>query len=71
MNIKPNIKLKTVLFKKDITQRNLAFGSNIDESRISRIIKGYEIPTSEMKESIAAFLETEIEELFEQRSYLL
>ena len=47
MNIRPNIKLKTVLLERGITQRDLAFSSNIDESRISRIIKGYEKPTSE------------------------
>jgi len=65
MNLKSNIKLKIVLLERSITQRDLAFGTNIDESRISRIIKGYEKPTSEMQEEIADFLDMEIEELFQ------
>lgn len=64
MNIKPNIKLKTVLLERGITQRDLAFSSNIDESRISRIIRGYEKPTSDMKESISDYLKMKPEELF-------
>jgi transcriptional regulator with XRE-family HTH domain len=64
MDIRPNIKLKTVLLEKGITQRDLAFSSNIDESRISKIIKGYERPTSEMKEAISEFLGMEQEALF-------
>lgn len=64
MDLKPNVRLKTVLFERGITQRTLAFGSNIDEARISKIIRGYEKPTFEMKESIADFLGNEIEELF-------
>jgi len=56
MNVKPNLKLKMLLLQKGMTQRQLAFGANIDEGRISKIIKGYEVPTSEMKEEIAEFL---------------
>ena len=61
---RPNTKLKVVLMEKGITQRDLAFGSYIDESRISKIIKGYEKPTFEMKESIADFLGIERKKLF-------
>ena len=64
MNLKSNIKLKTTLFEQGITQRDLAFATNIDESRVSKIIKGYEKPTSEMKEVIAEYLEMNLEELF-------
>jgi transcriptional regulator with XRE-family HTH domain len=64
MELTPNAKLKSMLFKKGITQRDLGFGSNIDETRISKIIRGYEKPTYEMKEAIADFLKAEIEELF-------
>ena len=64
MNLRPNIKLKTILLERGITQRTLAFESNIDESRISKIIKGYEKPTSEMKDAISDFLEIGSEELF-------
>ena len=64
MNLKPNIKLKTALLERGITQRDLAFSSKIDESRISRIIKGYEKPTSEIKDAISDFLDMKQEELF-------
>ena len=64
MDIKPNIRLKMVLLQRGITQRDLGFGTNIDESRISRIIKGYEKPSSEIKEIISEFLQMEEEELF-------
>ena len=59
-----NKKLKIALFVKGLTQRDLSFGTHIDEGRISRIIRGYERPTYEMKKSIAKFLEMEMEELF-------
>jgi len=65
MKVRPNIKLKTTLLRQGITQRDLAFGSNIDESRVSKIVKGYEVPTYEMKESIANFLRIKAEKLFE------
>jgi transcriptional regulator with XRE-family HTH domain len=64
MKINPNIKLKTMLFEKGITQRDLAFGSNIDESRISKIIKGYEKATSDMKEAISEYLGIDLDEIF-------
>jgi hypothetical protein len=66
MAIKPNVKLKVVLMEKGLTQRNLAFGTNIDESRISKIIKGYEKPTGDMKEAISDYLTMEQQELFPQ-----
>ena len=64
MDIKPNLKLKMLLLQNGMTQRQLAFGANIDESRISKIIKGYEIPTSEMKEEISEFLGVSVNECF-------
>ena len=64
MRTLPNKKLKMALFDKGLTQRDLAFGKRIDEGRISRIIRGYEIPTQEMKKAISKFLEMEVEELF-------
>lgn len=65
MNITPNFKLKILLLQKGMTQRQLAFGANIDEGRISKIIKGYEIPTSEMKEEISEFLGVPEKECFQ------
>ena len=64
MVLKPNIKFKAALLERGITQRDLAFRTNIDESRISRIIRGYEKPTFEIKESISDFLKIKPEELF-------
>jgi len=64
MNVKPNVKLKAVLLERGLTQRTLAFETNIDESRMSRIIKGYEIPTSEMKEVISDYLGMQEADLF-------
>ena len=64
MLIRPNTKLKVVLMEKGLTQRDLAFGSYIDESRISKIIKGYEKPTFEMKESISEYLGMKRQDLF-------
>ena len=66
MKTLPNIELKIALMKRGLTQRDLAFGSNIDESRISKIIKGYETPTVEMKQAIADYLGREVEDLFEK-----
>ncbi|NQT56101.1 MAG: helix-turn-helix transcriptional regulator [Desulfobacteraceae bacterium] len=60
----PNIRLKVALMKKGLTQRNLAFETQIDETRISKIIRGYEVPTWDMKKEIAKFLEMEVEGLF-------
>jgi transcriptional regulator with XRE-family HTH domain len=64
MKLRPNGRLKLLLFQKGVTQRQLAFGANIDESRISRIIHGYEKPTSEMREAIAEYLNESESELF-------
>jgi transcriptional regulator with XRE-family HTH domain len=67
MQISPNTKLKVLLMKKGLTQRDLAFGVRVDESRISRIIKGYEDPTEQAKKAIADFLGVEIREIFGEK----
>lgn len=64
MTAKPNIKLKAILFGYGLTQRDLAFSTGINESRISKIIRGYEIPTPEIKRVIAQCLKTKPEEIF-------
>lgn len=60
----PNFSLKIALLRKGVSQRDLAFETGIDESRISRIIRGYEVPTEEMKKSISQFLGIKEGELF-------
>lgn len=64
MKTLPNIRLKVSLMKRKLTQRDLAFGTKIDESRISRIIKGYEVPSWEIKRTISDFLKMNVDELF-------
>lgn len=67
MTVQPNVKLKMILFERGITQRDLVFGANIDEGRISKIIRGYERPTSEMREAIAEYLKMPEPEIFGNR----
>ena len=65
-----NIALKVALLEKGMSQRELAMQARIAETRISQIIRGWERPTFEMKESICNVLDKEIEELFKpQRAY--
>lgn len=64
----PNIKLKTILFERGMTQRQLAWGTGIDEGLISKAAR-YNMTTAEMRERIADFLDMKQEELFDQRNY--
>jgi transcriptional regulator with XRE-family HTH domain len=63
MVIKPNTKLKMLLFKEGITQRKLAFAIGIDEAQISKAIR-YGQSTEEMREAISRFLGIGKKELF-------
>ena len=63
MVIRPNTELKMYLFKKGITQRELAFGTNIDESLISKAVKHGQ-STVEMREKISRFLDVDQKEVF-------
>ena len=62
--MKVNVKLKALLLEKGLTQRELAFQTKIDEGRLSRIIRGYERPTREMRWEIADFLGVSEREIF-------
>ena len=64
MEIRPNTRLKSKLLENGITQRDLALELKISELKISGIIRGWEKPTSEIKEMISDFLNTKPEELF-------
>ena len=68
MNRGPNIKLKTILYKRGLTQRALAFGTEIDEALISKAVR-YNMTTWEMRERIADFLNVSQSEIFDQRNY--
>jgi DNA-binding Xre family transcriptional regulator len=68
MTTEPNIKLKTLLYKRAVTQRQLAFGTEIDESQISKAVK-HGISTAEIRERIADFLDVNQSEIFNYRNY--
>ncbi len=68
MKNKPNLELKTILFKRGITQRQLSFGTGIDEGLISKTIR-YGMTTAQIRERIADFLNVNQSELFNYRNY--
>jgi transcriptional regulator with XRE-family HTH domain len=58
----PNLKLQ--LWKKHIRQNQLARLLHIDETVVSKIVNGLRRPNEELRERIAALLESEEEWLF-------
>lgn len=64
----PNIKLKTILFERGMTQRQLAWGTKIDEGLISKAAR-YNMATAEMRERIADFLDVEQTDIFDRPNY--
>jgi len=68
MNKGPNIKLKTILLERGITQRQLAWGTGIDEGLISKAVR-YNMTTAEIRERIGDFLDMVQEDLFDHRHY--
>ena len=64
MTGKPNIRLKILLLEQDITQRQLAWGIQIDEGLISKAVK-YNMTTAEIRGRIADFLEINQEDIFD------
>ena len=63
---KPNLKLKTILFKRGMTQRELSWGTGIDEGLISKAVR-YSIDTPGIRERIADFLDMNQDELFDSK----
>ena len=63
MVIRPNTKLKIHLFEKGISQRQLAFGTEIDEAMISKAIR-YGQSNREMRDKISEYLNVDKKELF-------
>jgi DNA-binding Xre family transcriptional regulator len=59
----PNTKLKVVLMEKNLSQRDLAFGAEISEDRISQAIR-YGKTTPEMRKKICKFLGVAESEIF-------
>jgi hypothetical protein len=60
---KPNKKLKLILFERNISQRQLAFGSDVHETDISKAVK-HGIISKEAKCKISDYLQIEPEECF-------
>jgi len=60
---KANIQLKMVLFQRGMTQRELAWGTRIDEGLISKAVR-YRMDTAEMRERIADFLGVNQSDIF-------
>jgi len=65
MTRKPNIKLKTVLLERGMTQRELAFGTGIDEGLISKAVR-HGIATWENRKTIADYLDVDEDRIFTQ-----
>ena len=61
----PNTKLKVVLMEKNLSQRDLAFGTEISEDRISQAIR-YGKTNPEIRQKISRFLGIAEAELFPQ-----
>ena len=59
-----NEKLKIELMRRGITQTVFSIRVKISESILSRIIRGYRMPTEEQKKVIAAELGLDISDLF-------
>ena len=55
---KPNKKLKIILFERNISQRQLAFGSDVHETDISKAVK-HGIVSKEAKYKISNYLQIE------------
>ena len=60
---KPNKKLKIILFERNISQRQLAFGSDVHETDISKAVK-HGIISKEAKCKISDYLQIEPGECF-------
>ena len=60
---KPNKKLKIILFERDITQRQLSFGSGVHETDISKAVK-HGIISKEAMYKISHYLKIAPEECF-------
>jgi hypothetical protein len=63
MVLTPNLYLKLYLFKNGISQRELAFGTRIDEAQISKAIK-YGQSNSDVRKKICEYLKVDKDKLF-------
>jgi ribosome-binding protein aMBF1 (putative translation factor) len=66
MERRPNVRLKMLLFERDIRQKDLAFQINEDPPKISDAIR-YGITTPELRRKIARALGVNEVEIFPQK----
>jgi len=60
----PNLKLQ--LWKTGIRQNRLAKSLGVDETILSKILNGFREPTPQLRERIAALLQSDVDWLFER-----
>jgi DNA-binding Xre family transcriptional regulator len=63
---RPNVKLKTILLERGITQRELAWEAGLDEALVSKAVR-HNRTTADIRERIADFLDVDQNEIFNQR----
>ena len=60
----PNVKLKSELFTRGLSQQELSFAIGIDGSQISKIVRGWQSPKPETRKKISEFLKVRESDLF-------
>jgi lambda repressor-like predicted transcriptional regulator len=65
--MKMNLPLKIALLRAGMRQIDLARRTGLGESRVSRIVNAYYMPTPEEKRKIARALDHSVEELWPER----
>ena len=63
---KVNIRLKIILLERGISQLQLALDLHYDPSLLSKVIRGWERPSPQFRDDVAAYLGVPSAELFEE-----
>lgn len=59
-----NIALKTALLERGISQLQLALDLGYDPSLLSKVIRGWERPSTQLAQAVAAYLNVPLADLF-------
>jgi transcriptional regulator with XRE-family HTH domain len=62
-----NIRLKSQILRRGLSQLQIARELGLNDSYISRIVHGWVIPTPEIKSKLANLLKCEIHEIFDDQ----
>lgn len=65
---RPNLKLKVKIVERYGSQSNFAFASNVDETLISKVVRGRRKPTDEQRSVWAALLGCDPGQLFNEKA---